>query len=42
MDWKEYRQHLKEEWEFNRRNPELFIVWGIIVGWFLYCAFWKD
>jgi len=37
MGWKEYRQHLKDEWDFHCRNPEMFLVWGVIVGGFIYC-----
>jgi hypothetical protein len=39
MDWREYRQHLREEWEFHCRHPELFLVWGVIVGWPIYLFF---
>lgn len=39
MDWDEYWQHLKDEWEFHRRNPEMFLVWATIVGGIIYCLF---
>ena len=27
VNWDEYKQHLKEEWEFHKRNPEMLFVW---------------
>ncbi len=39
MDWNEYRQHLKEEWEFHKRHPEMFLVWIVIVGGPIYYLF---
>jgi hypothetical protein len=31
MKWKEYKESLKEEWDFHCRNPEMFLVWFVIV-----------
>jgi hypothetical protein len=28
MKWQEYKEHMREEWEFHKRNPELFFVWA--------------
>jgi hypothetical protein len=38
MNLKEYKEHLKDEWEFHKRNPELFAVWAAYV-WALYTLF---
>ena len=29
VNWDEYRQHLKEEWAFYKRHPELLFLWLI-------------
>jgi hypothetical protein len=26
MKWQDYKEHIREEWEFHKRNPELFVV----------------
>lgn len=41
MNWNEYKQHLKDEWEFHKRNPEMLLVWGMLIGWFIYCLLEK-
>jgi hypothetical protein len=25
------REHLKDEWEFHKRHPEMFLVWLLIL-----------
>jgi len=37
MKWQEYKEHLRDEWEFHKRNPELFIMWGAYIGAMAYC-----
>ncbi len=32
MSWKEYKEQMKEEWDFYRRNPEMFLVWFVILS----------
>ena len=29
MILKEYCGYMKEEWEFHKRHPEMFIVWAV-------------
>jgi hypothetical protein len=31
MSLKEYKGHLKDEWEFHKRNPKLFIMWAVYI-----------
>jgi hypothetical protein len=37
MKWQEYKQALRDEWEFHKRNPEMFFVWGAYIGIIIYC-----
>lgn len=38
MTLKEYLSYLKEDWDFHKRNPELFVVWAVYL-YALYLAF---
>jgi hypothetical protein len=31
MTFKDYKNLLKDEWEFHKRNPEMFLVWAAIL-----------
>ena len=36
MKLSEYLEHLKDEWEFHKRHPELFILWALVLySWYL-------
>jgi hypothetical protein len=37
MNWQEYKEHLREEWEFHKRNPELFFVWAVYLISIIWC-----
>jgi len=37
MSREEYFQYLKEDWEFHKRHPEMFLVWLLILGGLIYC-----
>jgi hypothetical protein len=39
MTWKEYREIMKEEWQFHKRNPEMLVVFGVYVFIFVYLIF---
>jgi|JI7StandDraft_1071085.scaffolds.fasta_scaffold214482_2 hypothetical protein len=32
MKWSEYKELMKAEWHFHSRNPELLLVWFVILG----------
>lgn len=33
MKLNQYKQFFKDEWEFHKRNPEMFFVWaGILIS----------
>lgn len=41
MDWKQYREHLREEWEFHKRNPIMLFVWAVYITmmvWAIYSS----
>lgn len=31
MKWGEYKELLKDEWEFHKKHPEMFTVWVIYI-----------
>jgi len=31
MSFKEWCGYMKDEWEFHKRHPEMFIVWAICI-----------
>ena len=36
MKWEDFKDELKWEWAFHKRNPELFILMLIIIGMPIY------
>lgn len=38
MSWEEYKKFLKEDWEFHKRHPEMFLVLGAILTIACFCA----
>lgn len=38
MNRQNYIEHLKEDWEFHKRNPELILVWVAFIA-AIVCAF---
>ncbi len=36
MNWQEYKQDMREEWEFHKRHPELIFVWIVYIIAFIY------
>jgi hypothetical protein len=41
MTFKGYKNLLKDEWEFHKRNPEMFFVWGaILISWIYLLVKW--
>lgn len=41
MNWTEYKQHLKEEWDFHKRHPHLLFLWVVYLISIIY-AFTHD
>ena len=39
MKWEDFKYELKWEWQFHKRNPELFILMLIIIGMPIYFIF---
>jgi len=39
MKWQDYKEHLREEWEFHKRNPELLFVWAAYATAILFAIF---
>ena len=37
MNWQEYKEHLREEWEFHKRHPELLLVWAVYLITIIWC-----
>lgn len=37
MSLKEYKEHMKDEWEFHKRHPEMFLVWAVYILAVIYC-----
>jgi uncharacterized membrane protein len=37
MKWQEYKEYLKDEWEFHKRHPEMLFVWGVYILAIIYC-----
>lgn len=41
MNFKQYKEKLKEEWEFHKQHPEMFFVWGaILISWIYLIIKW--
>lgn len=36
MTLQEYKQHLKEEWQFHKRHPEMILVWVVYLVSFVW------
>jgi hypothetical protein len=39
MNWEEYKEHLKDEWEFQKRNPEILVLTVLTILGNLYVIF---
>jgi hypothetical protein len=37
MKWIGYKEHLREEWAFHKRHPELLLVWVAYLAAIIYC-----
>ena len=37
MNFKEWLVYMKEEWEFHKRHPELFVLW-LTIAYALYVS----
>lgn len=36
-----FKEHMKEEWDFYKRNPEMFLLWFVIIISAIY-GFYKE
>ena len=36
MSFKEWLEEMKEEWQFQKRHPQMFILFWITIAWAIY------